>query len=285
MLFQFLDFESEFDAVSLENPVKSITFEPKKAIKISEKTSGIYAFNKDNKEFYLYYLPEVLTEGNKLTVYFNNGTKKVYTCTVINNENLNYLSYLTADGETLDMRYFRVYSLQYDKPWVLGKNNVCYVEYMNKTAELKVEIIKTGWKKENSKWYYYNADGNKVKGWQKISGKWYYFNASCAMVTGWQKVSGKWYYFNKSGAMETGWLKVSGKWYYFNKSGAMVTGWLKVSGKWYYFNKSGAMQTGWLKLSGKWYYLNSNGSMVANTSKKIGKKTYKFNASGVCTNP
>jgi len=45
------------------------------------------------------------------------------------------------------------------------------------------------------------------------------------------------------------------------------------------------MTTGWLKLGGKWYYFNSSGAMLANCSQKIGKKTYKFDKSGVCLNP
>ena len=41
----------------------------------------------------------------------------------------------------------------------------------------------------------------------------------------------------------------------------------------------------WVKDAGKWYYLDGNGYMLANTSQKIGNKVYRFNASGVCTNP
>ena len=148
----------------------------------------------------------------------------------------------------------------------------------NKTA-------KAGWQKSGSSWVYMKSNGSLATGWQKISSKWYYFNSAGTMQTGWKKLDGKWYYFESSGVMLTGWQKLSGTWYYFNSSGAMLTGWQKLGGVWYYFNGSGAMQTGWKKLDGKWYYFESSGAMLANTSKKIGSKTYKFNASGVCTNP
>jgi lysophospholipase L1-like esterase len=121
--------------------------------------------------------------------------------------------------------------------------------------------------------------------WVKTNGKWYYFNSSGAMATGWTKVSGTWYCMNSSGVMQTGWKNSNGKWYYLNSSGAMATGWTKISGKWYYMNSTGIMQTGWKKISGKWYYFEPSGKMIENTSKKIGKKVYKFNKSGVCTNP
>jgi len=44
------------------------------------------------------------------------------------------------------------------------------------------------------------------------------------------------------------------------------------------------MQTGWLKQGSTWYYFHSSGAM-ATGSVKIGTKTYRFNASGVCLNP
>ena len=156
------------------------------------------------------------------------------------------------------------------------------IEY---ASSVKIIARVSCWENHNGTWSYYDANGFCVKGWQKINKKWYYFNGSGKMLTGWVKSNGKWYYMTTSGDMVTGWKKISNKWYYFNSSGTMVTGWQKVSGKWYYFDASGAMKTGWLKSGGKWYYLDSSGAMLANTSRKIGNKTYKFNSSGVCTNP
>ena len=151
-----------------------------------------------------------------------------------------------------------------------------------KTYYYENGTVKTGWLKDNGKWYYLNPNnvGVMQTGWQKISGKWYYFNSSGVMQVGWQKISGKWYYFNSSGVMQTGWQKISNKWYYFNSSGVMQTGWQKISNKWYYFSTDGIMRTGWQKISKKWYYFNSSGAMVTGTQ-KIDGKTYHFNSSGV----
>lgn len=101
---------------------------------------------------------------------------------------------------------------------------------------------------------------------------------------GWVKKGKKWYFFNNDGIMQTGWLKYKGKWYYLKANGVMKTGWLKYRGKWYYLKLNGKMKTGWLKKGKKRYYFKSNGVMLKNTSRKIGRKTYRFNASGVCIN-
>ncbi|MDF2567444.1 MAG: beta-fructosidase, levanase/invertase [Oscillospiraceae bacterium] len=147
------------------------------------------------------------------------------------------------------------------------------------------DIMQKNWQKISNKWYYFASSGVMQTGWQKIINKWYYFTSGGAMQTSWQRISNKWYYFTSDGAMQTGWQRISNKWYYFTSGGAMQTSWQKISGKWYFFTSGGAMQTGWQKISGKWYYFESSGKMLANTSKKIGKKTYKFNQSGICINP
>lgn len=143
------------------------------------------------------------------------------------------------------------------------------------------------WKKTNGKWWYRNiTTGSYPRNkWQKIDGKWYHFDSDGYMQTGWKKIGGKYYYLGSDGVMRTGWKKIGGKWYYFNSDGIMQTGWKKISGKWYYLGSNGVMRTKWQKISGKWYYFDKSGKMLANTSRKIGKKTYKFNKSGVCTNP
>ena len=194
-----------------------------------------------------------------------------------------YLYYEEATGK----------SYYFDYDGIMQKNRWVNIDYSDEIEGFidwfyvgSDGVVYTGWHKIKNTWYYFDETyGNMATGWQKINKKWYYFNKSGAMQIGWKKVSGKWYYFNSGGAMQTSWKKISGKWYYFNKSGAMTTGWQKINKKWYYFESSGAMKTGWLKSGGKWYYLKADGSMAANTSLKIGKKTYKFNVSGVCTNP
>ena len=146
-------------------------------------------------------------------------------------------------------------------------------------------LPKSGWVYEGNNWYFYKNNVAQ-KGWVSSGGKWYFMDKSTgAMKTGWVSDGGKWYFMNSNGAMATGWVKSSGKWYFMQSSGAMATGWVKSGGKWYLMQSSGAMATGWIKSGGKWYYMESSGAMLANTSKKINGKTYKFNSSGVCTNP
>ena len=153
----------------------------------------------------------------------------------------------------------------------------------------------SGWKKIGGSWYYFKPDSEDgwnpskcfmLTGWQELDGAWYYFKSSGAMATGWQKIGSSWYYFKSGGAMiNPGWQKIGSSWYYFKPSGAMATGWQKISNKWYYFTSSGAMKTGWMKSGSKWYYFESSGAMLANCSRKIGSKTYRFDANGVCLNP
>lgn len=143
----------------------------------------------------------------------------------------------------------------------------------------------SGWLYHFARYCYRSTGLRFVGGWQKIDGQWYYFGTTGFMSTGWEKINNVWYYFGTDGAMVKGWKKISGKWYYFETSGAMVKGWKKISGKWYYFETSGAMKTGWLKYEGSWYYLDSNGAMAVSTTIRISGKNYKFNSTGVCTNP
>ena len=128
------------------------------------------------------------------------------------------------------------------------------------------DIVKTGWHKDDGKWYYLDpADGGAMMtGWVKDGGKWYYMNGSGVMQTGWVKVGAKWYYMNSSGAMAVGWVKDGDKWYYMNSSGAMAVGWVDVGGTWYYMSSGGAMLTGWQQIDGIWYFFKNSGAMAAN---------------------
>ena len=69
------------------------------------------------------------------------------------------------------------------------------------------------WQKDNTGWWYQNADGSYPRNqWQMINGSWYHFDWNGYMHTGWQKIGGSWYYLNAGGDMRTGWLQ-SGKTY------------------------------------------------------------------------
>ena len=164
------------------------------------------------------------------------------------------------------------------------------------------EMVWGGWKKIDKKYYYFDMSGiMESKTFLTVGQKGYYLSKSGARVTGWKELKspndGKkhWYYFNSKGVSQIGWTKIDKKYYYFEQEindegeeecyGVMVTGFYEIDGKDYYFSKSGAMATGWKKISKKWYYFKKSGVMAKNEKIKIGKKTYKFNGKGVCTNP
>ncbi|MGG3468969.1 hypothetical protein ABES02_15980 [Neobacillus pocheonensis] len=114
---------------------------------------------------------------------------------------------------------------------------------INTLAETNGTVY-SGWKYDNSKWFYYGSDG--------------------VMRQGWVNDQGKWYFLDSSGAMKTGWLLYKERWYFLDRSGVMQTGWLLQNNQWHYLNHSGAMQTGWIYLN-KWYYFNQKGSWIPNT--------------------
>ncbi len=165
----------------------------------------------------------------------------------------------------------------------------------------------TGWNKNNTSWWWENADGSyPANAWKQVGSTWYYFDGSGYMVTGWQKINGTWYYMDNSGAMVTGWQKINGTWYYMDNSGAMLTGWQQINGTWYYMYDSGAMASdtyidsyyvdasgawitdtsatassfGWIKDNTGWWYRHEDGSYTRNGWEKIDKQWYYFNASG-----
>ena len=167
--------------------------------------------------------------------------------------------------------------------------------------------LSTGWKYENSNWYYYQSDGSKATGWINSNNHWYYLYSNGQMATGWLKSDGKWYYMDLSnGDMKTGWLKSpnDGNWYYlqgdgsmvtgfyningnvyfFYNSGTMMTGWGLISGQWYYFSvNSGAMLTGWIKPYNHWYYLYSNGQMATGWIENDEKWYYLYSSGEMAT--
>ena len=168
-------------------------------------------------------------------------------------------------------------------------------------ADKNTDNPKSTWKQDGKNWYYYDANGSKVKGWQEINkvwylfdsngvmqtgwvesgGKWYYLKDTGAMYTGWIGSGGKWYYLGSSGAMATGWIEDGGKWYFLGSSGAMATGWIKQGGKWYFLSASGAMATGWVQSGGKWYYMSPSGAMVEEGWVQYGATWYYFDSNGV----
>ncbi|MFR3729192.1 N-acetylmuramoyl-L-alanine amidase [Lacrimispora sp.] len=87
---------------------------------------------------------------------------------------------------------------------------------------------KSGWKKEDGGWRFYNGDTGlcvQNKWHQDPDGKWYWFDGAGMMVTNtWYKYNGDWYYLGPDGAMcKSQLVENSGKIYAVDKDGKMVT--------------------------------------------------------------
>lgn len=119
------------------------------------------------------------------------------------------------------------------------------------------------WDDNAGKWYYLDIDTGIMKtGWLKLNSTWYYLDSSGAMAIGWKQVGGTWYYFKSNGAMATGWINDKGTWYYLNSDGSMHTGWLSYNGYQYYLSpNNGAMVIGNVYINGVWYYFDETGKM------------------------
>ena len=122
---------------------------------------------------------------------------------------------------------------------------------------------KSGWQKENGKWYWYDDNKKVVSSWVTDGGKEYYVDASGVMATGWKVVDGEYYYFGTSGAKNVSkWVKSGGKWYWLKADGVMAHGEsLTIGGKEYMFNGSGVMLTGWQQGAEGWYFLGDDGAV------------------------
>lgn len=136
---------------------------------------------------------------------------------------------------------------------------------IQKEEKSKETELKSGWKLENGKYYFYNKDGSKKTGfYTDPSGDTYYLDENTgAMKTGWVKIKGLFYSFKNNGVMRKGWYNDGYDWYMLDKAtGIMKTGWYKDGPNWYMLDKStGVMKTGWYNDGYDWYMLNNNGTM------------------------
>lgn len=136
----------------------------------------------------------------------------------------------------------------------------------------------TGWNEENGKWYYVDAEGQRMPaGWLDLNGVRYYLDSNGYRVTGWQTINGKKYYFSSDGAMQTGPVNIDGKLYYFGAKGVMFRGFKRGSdGKYYYARKNGVLRTGWQTVNGKKYYFAKKTGAARTGWAKIGRYYYYF---------
>ena len=163
--------------------------------------------------------------------------------------------------------------------WVRDSKGWCYVEASGYCAT-------NCWKKDSVGWIWLDSEGSMTKSsWIKDGGKWYYLDENGYMVSNqWRRDSKGWCWLTASGAMATNaWVRDSKGWCYVEASGYCATNcWKKDSIGWIWLDSEGSMtKNQWVLDGGKWYYLDANGYMLANTT----WNGYRFNSSGVCTNP
>ena len=163
------------------------------------------------------------------------------------------------DG-TADFEYFP--SMNGIRWWQYSSN-----PYDKNIVLLDDEEVEPKWKRNDTGWWYVNADGSyPTNKWQKINNVWYYFDSNGYMkANSWHKHSdGYWYYLLPSGAMATSWVLISNKWYYFKEDGKMATGWVKYKDHWYYLDaKDGDMKSNqFIKSGNGWYYIKPDGTMA-----------------------
>lgn len=103
--------------------------------------------------------------------------------------------------------------------WVTVNGNKMY-------SDEHGNIVKNNWIKDavSGNWHFLKEDGTIKTGWLKNNEKWYFLDtASGAMKTGWVNYNGNWYFTDNSGAMQSGWINDNGTWYYCDSSGTMLS--------------------------------------------------------------
>ena len=152
------------------------------------------------------------------------------------------------------------------------------------------QMVKNAWRKDSVGWCYLDAEGSMATNkWVKDSVGWCYVGEDGYCVTNtWKRDSIGWCYLDSEGRMTTNkWVKDSVGWCYVGEDGYCVTNaWKKDSTGWCYLNAEGRLVVSdWVFDGGSWYYLDAEGYMLYSTSRNINGKIYRFNASGICTNP
>ena len=119
----------------------------------------------------------------------------------------------------------------------ISKENVFGAVEIN---SMEQNAIKGEWVKDNTGWWYRNADGTYPK-------------------NGWADIDGERYYFSKYGYRQTGWITDSGKKYFLNKEGKMCKNtWIEQT---YYLKQDGTMAVSEWVENGK-YYVDKDGKKV-----------------------
>lgn len=172
-------------------------------------------------------------------------------------------------------------------------------------------IVKTGWLKDNSQYYYLDpaADGKMLLGHFSVNGKSYYAKASGAVACReWVDVqdsvqdepskafagsdcslcgalrNGKLFTTNGDGELAEahGFVTLGGcKFYADPTDGSPCSGWKNVNGKWYFFDETaGYARSGWLYKDGSWFYLDPSTYVMKTGWVAVNGSWYYLNSSG-----
>ncbi|MFC3932974.1 KxYKxGKxW signal peptide domain-containing protein [Streptococcus dentapri] len=161
---------------------------------------------------------------------------------------------------------------------------------------------------KNGRWYFLDANKQKVTGWQTINGQKLYFHNNGEQAKGRAiEIDGATYYFDQDTgnmwtnrfAQITNYDHYNSKypdWYYFGADGKMLTGWQTIEGrKMYFITANDAKDTPYFKrfegaqvkgrlqtIDGKDYYFDQdNGGICPNTDVTINGITYQLDENGV----
>lgn len=120
----------------------------------------------------------------------------------------------------------------------------------------------TGWKSENGKRFYYDAEGKKVTGTVTIDGVAYVFAPNGVQQLGWQTVDGKRYYYNSKGEAVFGWVEWRGESYYVTKEEGKRTGKVTTGSRTLNFDEYGVCEKWQITADGEWTYEDAYGEML-----------------------
>ena len=79
-----------------------------------------------------------------------------------------------------------------------------------------------GWKEEDGRRYYLNADGTRPTGWFDVDGKRYLLDEEGFVKPGWYQENEKTYYIKEDGAMATGTVSIDGVNHHFTSAGVPI---------------------------------------------------------------
>ena len=200
----------------------------------------------------------------------------------------NHLAGWTRDGEAVS------YILPSGRKAVGFRKIGRYWYHFDKSGTLS-----TGWFTVKSRRYFARKTGTVGKtygvlrtGFRKVDGVYYYFNTTGkkgvagSQKTGWITIGKNRYYYHPDGTKASGLTTIGRKLFYFSETGAvkyrgrLITGWKTVDGKKYYFRPAGktgtigaAYRSQKVKIKKKYYRFDAEGALITNVAKSASANT------------